>query len=60
MVQVAVRAGRNAVDYRYLGLATGALNFFKTLGGAFVAALFGAILAARLGGTAAGITRVRR
>jgi hypothetical protein len=33
-----------------LGVATGALNFFKTMGGAFGAALFGAILAAQLDG----------
>ncbi len=45
-VQVAVLAGQNAVAYRFLGVATGALNFFKTVGGAFGAALFGAILAA--------------
>ena len=49
-VQVAVLAGQNAVDYPQLGVATGALNFFKTMGGAFGAALFGAILAAALGG----------
>jgi EmrB/QacA subfamily drug resistance transporter len=45
-VQVSVLAGQNAVDYRFLGVATGALNFFKTLGGAFGAAIFGAILTA--------------
>ncbi len=49
-VQVSVLAGQNAVDYAQLGVATGALNFFKTMGGAFGAALFGAILAAALGG----------
>ncbi|ACU74144.1 major facilitator superfamily MFS_1 [Catenulispora acidiphila DSM 44928] len=43
-VQVALLAGQNAVDYKYLGVATGALNFFKSIGGAFGAALFGAIL----------------
>ena len=43
-VQVALLAGQNAVAYRYLGTATGALNFFKSIGGAFGAALFGAIL----------------
>jgi EmrB/QacA subfamily drug resistance transporter len=45
LVQVALLAGQNAVDYRYLGTATGALNFFKSIGGACGAALFGAILA---------------
>jgi EmrB/QacA subfamily drug resistance transporter len=49
-VQVSVLAGQNAVDYSLLGVATGALNFFKTMGGAFGAALFGAILAAELAG----------
>jgi EmrB/QacA subfamily drug resistance transporter len=49
-VQVSVLAGQNAVEQQYLGVATGALNFFKTLGGAFGAALFGAILLARGGG----------
>ena len=33
-----------------LGAATGALNFFKTIGGAFGAAIFGAILTAQLAG----------
>lgn len=45
-VQVALIAGQNVVDYEHLGTATGALNFFKSLGGAFSAAIFGAILAA--------------
>ncbi|MFC0554332.1 MDR family MFS transporter [Planotetraspora thailandica] len=48
-VQVALLAGQNAVEHRHLGVATGALNFFKSLGGAFGAAVFGAILTARLG-----------
>ena len=45
-VQVSVLAGQNAVDYSQLGVATGALNFFKTVGGAFGAAIFGAVLTA--------------
>jgi len=49
-VQVALLAGQNAVEHRYLGIATGALNFFKSIGGAFGAALFGAILAGGLAG----------
>ena len=44
-VQVALLAGQNAAEYRHLGIATGALNFFKSVGGAFGATLFGAILA---------------
>jgi EmrB/QacA subfamily drug resistance transporter len=51
-VQVAILAGQNAVDYQVLGVATGALNFFKTIGGAFGAAVFGAILTAELPATA--------
>jgi hypothetical protein len=47
-VQVSVLAGQNAVAHRYLGVATGALNFFKTLGGAFGTAIFGAIISAGL------------
>jgi EmrB/QacA subfamily drug resistance transporter len=47
-VQVSVLAGQNAVDHAHLGVATGALNFFKTLGGAFGAAIFSAILTSRL------------
>jgi EmrB/QacA subfamily drug resistance transporter len=49
-VQVSILAGQNAVEQRHLGVATGALNFFKTLGGAFGAALFGTILTANLTG----------
>jgi EmrB/QacA subfamily drug resistance transporter len=53
-VQVSVLAGQNAVDYRFLGVATGALNFFKTLGGAFGTAIFGAIIGAELSSPAGG------
>jgi hypothetical protein len=48
-VQVALLAGQNAVAHRYLGVATGALNFFKSVAGALGAAVFGAVLAAGLG-----------
>ncbi|MEU4195439.1 MDR family MFS transporter [Kribbella sp. NPDC026611] len=47
-VQVSLLAGQNAAAHRDLGVATGTLNFFKSIGGAFGAALFGAILTARL------------
>ena len=53
LVQVALLAGQNAVEHSYLGVATGALNFFKSIGGALGAALFGAILAAGLRATPA-------
>ena len=48
-VQVSLLAGQNAVDHADLGVATGALNFAKTLGGAFGAVVFGAILTGHLG-----------
>jgi EmrB/QacA subfamily drug resistance transporter len=53
-VQVSLLAGQNAAEYRDLGAATGALNFFKSVGGAFGAALFGAILAHAAAGTTGG------
>ena len=49
MIQVALLAGQNAVEYRHLGTATGALNFFKSIGGAFGAAIFGTILTGAMG-----------
>jgi EmrB/QacA subfamily drug resistance transporter len=48
LVQVALLAGQNDVAGGDLGVATGALNFSKTLGGAIGSALFGAILIAGL------------
>ena len=35
---------QNAVKPHQLGTATGALNFFRTLGGAIIVAIFGAIV----------------
>lgn len=49
LIQVALLAGQNDVEHKLLGVATGALNFFKSLGGAFGAAIFGAILATSTG-----------
>lgn len=48
VMQVLVIALQNAVEYRDLGIATSTNTFFRSLGGAFGAALFGAILAGRL------------
>lgn len=48
LIQVALLAGQNTVEHKFLGVATGALNFFKSLGGAFGAAIFGAILTTSL------------
>ena len=41
-------AVQNAVPVRDIGAATGAVNFFRSMGGSFGVALFGAILANRL------------
>jgi EmrB/QacA subfamily drug resistance transporter len=48
ILQVAVLAVQNAVDYRDLGTATSATVFFRILGGTFGTALFGAVLLNRL------------
>jgi len=48
---------QNAVALHELGIATAAMNFFRALGGAFIVALFGAILVAgapTVGGMAVG------
>lgn len=50
-IQVALLAGQNAASPKDLGVATGALNFFKSLGGATGAAVFGAILTAAMPAT---------
>ncbi len=57
-VQVSLLAGQNAVAYRDLGVATGALNFFKSVGGGFGAAVFGAVLTAAGAATAHGFSVV--
>ncbi|MFC4243623.1 MFS transporter [Gryllotalpicola reticulitermitis] len=49
-VQVALLGGQNAAPHEHLGAATGALNFFKTMGGAFGTAIFSAVLAAATAG----------
>lgn len=48
VMQVLILAVQNAVDRRDLGVATSATAFFRTLGGAFGTAIFGAVLTARL------------
>jgi MFS family permease len=48
VMQVLVIAAQNAVDQRDLGVATSSIAFFRSLGGAFGVALFGAVLANRL------------
>ncbi|KRK39487.1 MDR family MFS transporter [Loigolactobacillus bifermentans] len=46
--QISLLAGQNTVAIKDLGTATGVLNFFKTLGGAFGSAIYGVILAVTL------------
>lgn len=45
---VLVLVAQNAVPYRDLGVATSTISFIRALGGAFGAAVFGAVLTARL------------
>jgi EmrB/QacA subfamily drug resistance transporter len=48
VMQVLVLAVQNAVEHRDLGAATSAANFFRSIGGTFGTAAFGAIFSARL------------
>jgi hypothetical protein len=48
VMQVLVLAVQNTVPHRQLGVATSATNFFRSIGGTFGTALFGAIFGARL------------
>ncbi|GAA0378140.1 MDR family MFS transporter [Streptomyces blastmyceticus] len=57
-VQVCLLVGQYAVGQDHIGTATGVLNFFRSLGGAFGAALFGAILTAGTHGSIAAFQAV--
>ncbi|HEX6325792.1 MAG TPA: MDR family MFS transporter [Jiangellaceae bacterium] len=48
-MQTVVTAVQNAVDRRDMGAATSSVAFFRTMGGAFGTAIFGAVLTSRLG-----------
>jgi EmrB/QacA subfamily drug resistance transporter len=48
VMQVLVVAVQNSVDYRQMGVATSAVTFFRSMGGAFGTAIFGAILNNRI------------
>ena len=48
VMQVLVVAVQNAVSYEYLGTATSAATFFRSIGGSFGVAVFGAIFNSRL------------
>lgn len=45
---ILVLSVQNAVEYRDLGVATSSVNFFRSIGGTFGVALFGAVFASRL------------
>jgi predicted MFS family arabinose efflux permease len=47
-MQTIVTAVQNSVDYRDMGAATSSTTFFRQMGGAVGAALFGAVLSSRL------------
>jgi MFS family permease len=49
MFQVYVIASQNAVPVDQIGVTTGQLNFYRSMGGAFAVAGLGAILTSRLG-----------
>ena len=53
VMQVLVVAVQNAVDYRDLGVATSAATFFRSIGGSFGVAVFGAIFSNQLTGNLA-------
>jgi EmrB/QacA subfamily drug resistance transporter len=48
VMQVLVLAVQNAVDYRYLGVATSGTTMFRSIGGSIGVSLFGAIFATDL------------
>jgi EmrB/QacA subfamily drug resistance transporter len=48
IMQTITLAAQNAVEYRFMGTATAAVNFFRSMGGALGVAVFGAILSNRL------------
>ncbi|GAA2910835.1 hypothetical protein GCM10020221_03350 [Streptomyces thioluteus] len=57
-VQVCILVGQFSVAHEHIGTATGVLNFFRSLGGALGAALFGAILASGPTGSGAAFRAV--
>jgi EmrB/QacA subfamily drug resistance transporter len=48
-MQIVVTAVQNAVERRDMGAATSSVTFFRSMGAAFGTAIFGAVLATRLG-----------
>jgi MFS family permease len=47
-MQIVITIVQNAVDRRHMGTATSSVAFFRSMGGTFGAAVFGAILSSRL------------
>jgi EmrB/QacA subfamily drug resistance transporter len=47
-MQILMTATQNSVDFRDMGTSTGALTFFRSMGGAIGTAVFGAVLTSRL------------
>ena len=47
-MQVLIIAVQNSVDRREIGVATSSVQFFRSMGGSFGTALFGAVLSSRL------------
>ena len=47
-MQIPILAIQNSVERRYLGIATSVANFFRSMGGSFGVAIFGAVLSNRL------------
>ncbi|MBM7791114.1 MDR family MFS transporter [Tenggerimyces flavus] len=47
-MQVLMTATQNSVEFRDMGTSTGALTFFRSMGGAVGTAVFGAVLTSRL------------
>jgi EmrB/QacA subfamily drug resistance transporter len=48
VMQVLILAVQNSVDYRDMGVATSSATFFRSMGGTFGIAVFGAILSSQL------------
>jgi EmrB/QacA subfamily drug resistance transporter len=53
VIQVLVLAAQNAVDYKYLGVASSGSTLFRQVGGSIGVAIFGAIFANQLAGNLA-------
>ena len=56
MYPVTTTIVQNVVEPHQLGVATGALNFFRLLGGAIIVAAFGAIIVSGAGAAGQGLT----